>query len=95
MQRDLREVMLTGEEDIGIVSIVAQANIVSGFMTFNLLTFQQQRLAFGMRQSNFNARNFSDHGLLFKRRSLLVKITGDAIFKVFGLADINNLTLLI
>jgi len=48
-----------------------------------------------MRDRDFNVRNPGDHRLLLGRGSLLFKITGNTVFKVLGLANINNLALII
>ena len=48
-----------------------------------------------MRHRHFNARYLGHHPVLLKRGGLIFKITGNAVLKVFGLADINNLALIV
>ncbi|SEH06480.1 Uncharacterised protein [Candidatus Venteria ishoeyi] len=75
-----------------IAFIIPQQNIIRRLMTLNQVVFQQQRFGFGVGDGDINTGDARYQGAGFWRLSGgTAKITGEAVFQVFGFTDIKNL----
>ena len=86
-------VFVFGQANIRVALVVPEQNVVARVEIFNQVVFKQQCLAFGAGIGNFDLMNISYQRQCFCRKSAVAKIAGQTVFQIFGLADIDHLTI--
>ena len=90
MEGHTRVVFSSGKIDVGIAFVVAKQDVVAWFLALDQLRFEQQRLGFGARQGDVDARDLRHHRGDARFHVRLEKIAADALLEIAGLADIQR-----
>ena len=93
MFHDPREVVPGFDHDVGKRLIVLEDDVVARVQLLDQVAFQQQRLGLGMGHHHFERVGLEHHALQAQRHAIHARIGCDALFQVFGLADVKGLAL--
>ena len=77
----------------GVGFVVAQQNIVAGLVRLDQVRLQQQRFTFGVGNGDIDVMNLFNQCAGFNRQPGFSEVTGNAFFKIFGLAHIQQILL--
>ena len=83
----------TGDFQIGIAFVVAKQYVVARLEGLDEVVFQQQGLGLGAHHRGFQTGNPADHVADTRAAMAFLEIAADPLFKVVGLAHIQDLSL--
>ena len=85
------EVLVFGEQDVGVGLVVAQLDVVGGPVPLDQRLFEQQRLGFAVGDGDFDAGHLVQHGEAARVQGGAAEIAAHAVAQVGGLADVDDL----
>ena len=84
------EVLVVGEQDVGVGLVVAQLDVVGGPGLLDEGLFEQQGLGFAVGDGDFDVGHLVDHGQASGVEGCAAEVAADAVAEVGGLADVDD-----
>ena len=92
-----RERLGHGQDEVGVVLVVAQADVVVGPVLLDEVAFQHQRFQFAVHDDRCPGRamRLDQFARLGRELGALLEVGADAVAEVDGLADVDDLALVV